>query len=60
VGRVHPDGVEIDVTNEQLSSLADISHFTASRLLNGWARDGAVSKERGRVVIRTPEALVME
>jgi CRP-like cAMP-binding protein len=39
-GRVHPNGVEVDATNEQLSSLADISRFTASRVLNsGRARE---------------------
>lgn len=59
-GHVHPDGVEIEVTNEQLGSLAHISPFTTSRLLNGWERDGAVSKQRGKVFLRAPEALLVE
>jgi hypothetical protein len=41
-------GREIDITNEQLSSLSDISPFTASRLLSKWERDGKLSKQRGR------------
>ena len=59
-GRVHPHGIEIDATNEQLSALADISPFTTSRLLSGWEREGTVSKTRGRVLVHTPEALVVD
>jgi len=59
-GRVHSYGVEIDANNEQLSGLADISRFTASRLLRRWARAGVVSKGRGRVVIREPEGLTID
>jgi CRP/FNR family transcriptional regulator, nitrogen oxide reductase regulator len=59
-GRVHPQGVEIEATNEELSALADISPFTTSRLLSGWERQGTVSKTRGRVLLHTPEALVVE
>jgi CRP/FNR family transcriptional regulator, nitrogen oxide reductase regulator len=58
-GEVHPAGVEIDITNEQLSSLSDISPFTASRLLSKWERDGKVSKGRGRVTLRSPESLMI-
>lgn len=35
-GEVHPDGVEIRTTNDELSGLADISRFTASRALSDW------------------------
>ena len=59
-GKALPDGVQVDVTNEQLGALADISSFTASRLLSGWERRGAVSKLRGKVLIHSPEALVMD
>jgi CRP/FNR family transcriptional regulator len=56
-GRVMPHGIEIDATNEHLGGLADITHFTASRLLNKWSREGVISKARNKVVIRVPEAL---
>jgi len=56
-GRVMPHGIEIDTTNEHLGGLADITHFTASRLLNKWSREGVISKARNKVVIRVPEAL---
>jgi CRP-like cAMP-binding protein len=59
-GRVHPHGVEIEATNAQLSSLADLSPFTTSRLLSGWERDGSVSKARGKVLLHAPEALILD
>lgn len=59
-GRVTPTGVQVDVTNGQLGALADVSLFTASRLLSGWERKGAVSKQRGSVVIHSPEALIVD
>jgi CRP-like cAMP-binding protein len=57
VGDVQPSGVGIDITNENLSSLADISPFTASRLLSKWERDGTLSKQRGRITLHVPESL---
>jgi CRP-like cAMP-binding protein len=58
-GEVQPWGVEIDITNEQLSSLSDISPFTTSRLLSRWERDGRLLKQRGRVTLRAPESLMI-
>ena len=58
-GEVRASGVEIDITNEQLSSLSDISPFTASRLLSKWERDGKVSKQRERVTLLAPESLMI-
>jgi CRP-like cAMP-binding protein len=58
-GQVQQSGVAIDITNEQLSSLSDISPFTASRLLSKWERDGMLSKQRGRVTLLAPESLMM-
>jgi CRP-like cAMP-binding protein len=58
-GQFHPEGIEIRATNDELSGLADISPFTASRVLNNWVRTGAVCKRRGRVLLLAPEALMM-
>ena len=58
-GDVQPSGVTIHITNEQLSSLSDISSFTASRLLSKWERDGRLSKERGQVTLLAPESLMI-
>jgi CRP/FNR family transcriptional regulator, nitrogen oxide reductase regulator len=59
-GRVNPQGVEVETTNAQLSALADLSPFTTSRLLGRWERDGSVSKARGKVLIHSPEALIVD
>jgi CRP/FNR family transcriptional regulator, nitrogen oxide reductase regulator len=58
-GEVRPSGVAIDITNEQLGSLSDISSFTASRLLSKWERDGKLWKQRGRVTLLAPESLMI-
>ena len=58
-GDVQPSGVTIHITNEQLSSLSDISSFTASRLLSKWERDGRLFKERGQVTLLAPESLMI-
>lgn len=58
-GEVQRSGIVIDITNEHLSSLSDISPFTASRLLSRWQRDGKLIKERGRVTLLAPESLML-
>jgi CRP-like cAMP-binding protein len=58
-GEVQPSGIVIDITNEHLSSLSDISSFTASRLLSRWQRDGKLIKVRGRVTLLAPESLML-
>jgi CRP-like cAMP-binding protein len=59
-GKVHPDGIEIRATNEELGRIADISTFTASRVLSNWVRAGTVSKGRGSVLLHAPEALMID
>jgi CRP/FNR family transcriptional regulator, nitrogen oxide reductase regulator len=57
-GHMVPTGMEINIKNEDLASLADVSFFTASRFLQDWERKGAVIKSRGKVLIRSPEKLL--
>jgi CRP/FNR family transcriptional regulator, nitrogen oxide reductase regulator len=59
-GEVHPDGIEIHATNDQLGALADVSPFTASRVLSNWVRAGILSKGRGQVLLHAPEALMID
>lgn len=59
-GEIRPDGVEIRATNDELSALADISRFTASRALSDWVRSGTISKGRGRILLHAPEALMVD
>ena len=59
-GEIHPNGVEIRATNDELSALANISRFTASRALSDWVRAGTISKGRGRILLHAPEALMID
>jgi len=58
MGRTVPGGVEIDATNEELANAANITPFTASRLLNKWQREHAVEKHRGKLLVRSPGRLL--
>jgi CRP/FNR family transcriptional regulator, nitrogen oxide reductase regulator len=58
-GEVGDSGIMIDITNEQLSSLSDISYFTASRIISKWEQEGILSKQRGRITLLDPESLMV-
>jgi len=58
IGQRVPGGVEFDVTNEELASAANITPFTASRLLSEWQTNHAVVKRRGKILLRSPERLL--
>jgi CRP/FNR family transcriptional regulator, nitrogen oxide reductase regulator len=59
-GEIHSNGIEIRATNDQLGALADVSPFTASRVLSDWADEGILSKKRGKVILQAPEALMVD
>ena len=59
-GRLHNGKIELGITNQQLGSLADISPYTTSRLLNKWQRKGTISKWRSKLLIHVPEALITD
>lgn len=50
-------GIELNVTNEELASLADVSPYTISRTLSLLEQQGVLEKTRERVLIRSPEDL---
>lgn len=58
IGHPISDGVELNVSNEELAEAANVTHFTASRLLSEWQRRGALLKTRGKVLLRFPEKLI--
>ena len=60
IGTRKRSGIEVRIKNEQLASLADVSPFTASRLLKRWERDGVITKSRGIVHIICPEKLLLD
>ena len=59
IGQEVQGGVEFDVTNEELASAANITPFTASRLLSEWQTNRAVVKRRGKILLRSPEQLLL-
>jgi CRP-like cAMP-binding protein len=56
-GRKTADGTCVELTNEQLANAANVTPFTASRILSSWQRTGAIAKTRGRLMLRSPERL---
>jgi CRP-like cAMP-binding protein len=57
-GHPHPQGVEVDVTNNELAAMAHVTGFTVSRILNAWEPQGSLSKSRGKILVRSPEHIV--
>jgi len=57
IGQPRRNGVSIQITNEQLASAAHLTHFTVSRLLGEWQRNGLLSKSRGGILLCNPEML---
>jgi len=57
IGQEVPGGIQLDLTNEDLANEANVTIFTASRLLSEWQRNGAIVKSRGKILLRSPERL---
>jgi CRP/FNR family transcriptional regulator, nitrogen oxide reductase regulator len=57
IGRPVPDGIGLDITNEELADAAHISPFSTSRLLGEWQRKGILTKRRGILVLVSSERL---
>jgi CRP/FNR family transcriptional regulator, nitrogen oxide reductase regulator len=58
-GQTVSDGTEIDVTNEELANSANISHYSASRIIGEWQRAGAIRKHRGKILLRSAKKLFL-
>jgi CRP-like cAMP-binding protein len=58
IGSVGRDGIEIHVGNEDLAVGADVTTLTLIRTLDGWVREGILTKGRGKIVLRRPELLL--
>jgi CRP-like cAMP-binding protein len=57
IGNKVPGGLELEITNEQLANAANVTLFTASRLLSEWQRSRSILKQRGKVVLCSPQLL---
>lgn len=51
LGRTERNGVELDLTNEQLAAAAHMTVFTATRKLSKWQGMGILTKRRGKIVL---------
>jgi len=60
LGHALPEGLQVEVRNEDLASLSDVNFFTVSRILKHWEHEGSIIKSRGKVLIRRPEDLLAE
>ena len=58
IGVVSHDGIELKINNEDLAAGANVTPFTASRVLSQWQRAGVLTKRRGKLVLRKPRTLV--
>jgi CRP-like cAMP-binding protein len=57
IGENGRDGIELNLTNEELADAATVTRFTVSRLMGEWHRRGILKKSRGKVLLRSPEKL---
>lgn len=51
LGRKGCEGIELDLTNEQLAVAARMTVFTATRKLRKWQGLGILTKRRGKIVL---------
>jgi len=59
IGVKSSEGFVFDATNEELAGAANVTPFTASRLLSEWQRNHAVVKRRGKILLHSPERLFL-
>jgi CRP/FNR family transcriptional regulator, nitrogen oxide reductase regulator len=60
IGQKVAGGIELDVRNEELANEANVTPFTASRLMREWQQQGILRKTRGKVLLRSPERLFLQ
>jgi CRP-like cAMP-binding protein len=59
VGEEVPGGLALRITNEELANAANVTVFTASRLISEWQRDRALVKRRGKVLLLSRERMFL-
>jgi CRP-like cAMP-binding protein len=58
IGEKVAGGMELKIRNEELANEANVSLFTASRVISEWHRTGLLVKGRGKIVLRSAEGLL--
>jgi len=59
IGEAVSDGIEIDVSNQELADSVNINLYTVTRILSKWQRTGAIRKYRGKILLRSPKKLFL-
>jgi len=59
IGQKVLGGIELEVTNEELADTANITPYTASRMVSQWKKIGVLRKQRGKILLRSPERLLL-
>lgn len=59
VGQRVAGGIELDITNEDLANSANITPYTTSRMVSQWKKLGALHKQRGKILLSSPERLCL-
>jgi CRP/FNR family transcriptional regulator, nitrogen oxide reductase regulator len=59
LGHAGPDGIELEITNQELANTANVTHFTVSRFLRDWQEQRILAKRRGGLVIHSPSQLLL-
>jgi CRP-like cAMP-binding protein len=59
IGRRVPGGIELSVGNEDLGNAANVTTYTVSRLLSAWHRSGLLVKSRKKILLPSPEQLLL-
>jgi CRP-like cAMP-binding protein len=57
LGREVRDGLELDLTNDELANAANITQYTASRSVERVAAQPRGAQRRGRVILLSPQQL---
>ena len=60
IGHAVSGRIELTIRNEELAAAANITPFTASRIVSGWERSNIVRKSRGKLLLSSPERLLLE
>jgi len=60
VGHRVSGGIELSVRNEELAAAANVTSYTVSRLMSEWQRSGMIAKTRGKVLLPSPERLLLQ
>lgn len=59
IGHQVPGGIELKIRNEEMAAAANITPFTASRIISDWERSNIVKKGRGKLLVPLPEQSIL-